>query len=80
MGNRIYIVVKDMDGMAREKNICVTPYPDQAKEIADEAYEAGGGLRGPPRKETFIQVWEPPAEEMEFVTREHPEEVDHDDD
>jgi hypothetical protein len=72
MGDKIYVVVKDMDGMGREKNICVTPDADNAKEIADEAYEAGGELGGPPRKETFIQVWEPPAEEMEFVTRAHP--------
>jgi hypothetical protein len=73
----IYIVTQDVDATGKEKNICVTDDPDEAKRVCDEEYyeEERGGIGRPMKYHTFIQVWELGAEEPEFVTRSHPEEL-----
>ena len=76
IADRVYIVTKDVDGMGRQKNICVTTEPDTAKMVCDEAYEPGDGPRGSTRKETFIEVWVPGHDSPETVTREHPDDID----
>lgn len=70
--DRIYVVTKEIT-MHRERNVCVTTDPDQAKDVCDEAFEGRGTPGG--KTESFIEVWESGSEEPEFVTRSHPEEV-----
>lgn len=69
----IYVVTKDMDGMGREENICVTDDPDRAKRVCDEEYEEDDAAIGKQKYHTFIEVWSMHAEEPKYTTREHPD-------
>lgn len=70
---RTYIVTKDMDSMGRRENVFVTTDPDNAKMVCDAEYEEEPAAVGKRKYHTFIEVWEPEADEPEFVTRAHPE-------
>lgn len=61
--------------MGRQKNVFVTTDPAEAKMVCDAEYEEEDAAVGKRKYQTFIEVWDSEAGELEFVTRKNPEEV-----
>ena len=71
--SEIYVVTEQKGRVGQMQNTYVTDDADDAKTYADERWRQL--IDSYDTAETFIEVWDLETNELQYVTREHPNDV-----